>query len=65
MNLEKVVEHLKKLEFRKISIEGPYIVKMISEDRAIYITIEEDSTELTAEQEEIIKSRLRELGYME
>lgn len=65
MNLEHVVKHLNEIGFRKVAIEGPYIVKMISDDRAIRVTIEEDSTELTSEQEEIIKKRLRELGYLD
>jgi len=65
MNLEKVVKQLNDIGFRKIAEEGPYIIKMISKDNVVRINIEEDSTELSAEQEELIKKRLRELGYLD
>jgi len=65
MTIEEVVKHLEKLGFYKVSVEGPYKLKMLNDDRNITINIEEDFSQMTAKDEEIVKERLKQLGYLD
>ena len=63
MTFDNIIELLKECGFRRISASLHKWI-MISEDYKIQITIEENIEGLTEEQEQRIKKRLKELGYL-
>lgn len=63
-NLEEITSYLKNKGFRRVSLEGPNKQTYISSDYSVSITVEEHKDKLTPEDEERIKNRLRELGYL-
>jgi len=65
MKFDEVVSLLKENGFKRMSVDGPNKINMVNDDRSVFVHIEENINELTAEQEEIIKKRLRELGYLD
>lgn len=65
MKFDDIVKYLKKKGFRRISADGATKWIYVSDDYKIQVTIEENVEELTAEDEERIKQRLRELGYLD
>ena len=51
--------------FRRVSLDSPYIETYVSDDYKVQVIVEENRDELTNKEEEMIKDRLRELGYLE
>ena len=51
--------------FRRVSLDSPYIETYISDDYKVQVIVEENRDEMTEKEEELIKERLRELGYLE
>ena len=48
-----------------MSLNSPHVETYISDDYRVQIIVEENVTELTAKDEELIKARLRDLGYLD
>ena len=65
MRLEEVKKKLIEMGFRRVSLDSPYIETYVSDDYKVQVIIEENRDELTNKEEEMIKDRLRELGYLE
>ena len=65
MRLEEVKKKLIDMGFRRVSLESPYIETFISDDHKVQVIVEENRDELTSKEEEVIKDRLRELGYLD
>jgi len=64
MNFDTLSKYLKDNGFRRISVEGSNKWTYINKDYTLQVTIEEKQNELTVEDEERIKQRLKELGYL-
>jgi hypothetical protein len=62
---DNICEFLKESGFRRVSVEGGKKSTFVNKDYSVHVTVEENQTELTTEQEELIKQRLRALGYMD
>jgi len=65
MNFDTLTKYLKDNGFRRISAEGSNKWIYIDNNHSLQVTIEENKDELTAEDEERIKERLRQLGYLD
>ena len=65
MNFDETCELLKEKGFRRVGVEGANKWSFINKEYSVSITVEENQTKLTSEQEELIKSRLRDLGYLD
>ena len=62
---DDVVKWLKNEGFKRQSVQGPNHWVYINEDKSVSVTIEEHyEDKLTLEEEERIKKRLVELGYL-
>jgi hypothetical protein len=61
--MDQLIESLKKKGFRRVSLDGVSKQKFVNEDYSLSITVEENQTELTAEQIQMIKKRMKDLGY--
>lgn len=61
--MDNLIELLKEMGFRRVSVDGVKKCTLINQDYSVSVTIEENQEQLTAEQEEAIKKRLRLLGY--
>jgi len=59
-----VKKNLIEMGFRRVSLDSPYIETYISDDYKVQVIVEENRDELTSKEEELIKDRLRELGYL-
>lgn len=64
LNFEDIFAYLKENGFRRITVEGPNKWTMISDNHKLQVTIEENEEILTKEDEERIKQRLKDLGYL-
>ncbi len=64
ITFDDVRSYLKSNGFRRVSVAGPHKQTYISENHKLSVTIEESIEGLTAEDEEKIKQRLKELGYL-
>lgn len=64
MMYDEICQYLKDRGFKRTSINGPSKSIFISDDYTVTVTVEENKEDLTAEEEERIKERLRALGYM-
>ena len=64
MNFDTLTKYLKDNGFRRISADGANKWIYIDNNHNLQVTIEENKDELTAEDEERIKQRLVELGYL-
>ena len=51
--------------FRRVSLDSPYIETYISDDYKVQVIVEENRDELTSKEEEVIKERMRQLGYLD
>ena len=65
MRLEEVKKKLLEMGFRRVSLNSPYIETYVSDDYKVQVIVEENRDELTNKEEELIKERLRQLGYLE
>jgi len=65
MKFDELVKYLKDNNFRRISVDGANKWIFISNDYTLQVTVEEKQNELTAEDEERIKERLKQLGYLD
>ena len=65
MNFDETCELLKGNGIRRVGVEGANKWSFINKDYSVSITVEENQTKLTSEQEELIKDRLRQLGYLD
>lgn len=65
MRLEEVKKKLLEIGFRRVSLNSPYIETYVSDDYKVQVIVEENRDELTNKEEELIKERLRQLGYLE
>ena len=61
---DDIFKYLKENGFRRITVNGPNKWTMISDDYKLQVTIEEGDDTLTKEDEERIKQRLKDLGYL-
>jgi len=64
LTFDDIFKYLKENGFRRITINGPNKWTMISDDYKLQVTIEEGDDTLTKEDEERIKQRLKDLGYL-
>lgn len=64
MSFDEICKYLVDNGFRRVSVEGAHKQIFISEDRKLSVHVEEKADELTAEDDERIKRRLTELGYL-
>ena len=64
INFDDICKWLKKNGFRMVSLNGPSKKTFINKDYTITIIVDEHKEEMTAKDEEIIKKRLVELGYL-
>ena len=64
MNYDEVCQLLKEKGFRRIGVEGAKKSTFINKDYSVHVSVEENQTELTEEQIKMIKSRLKDLGYI-
>ena len=64
MRLEEVKKKLIEMGFRRVSLDSPYIETYVSNDYKVQVIVEENRDELTEKEEEIIKDRLKQLGYL-
>ena len=64
MKFDELTEYLKENGFRRISVDGANKWIFINKDYTLQVTVEEKQTELTAEDEERIRARLIQLGYL-
>jgi len=64
MNYDEVCQLLKEKGFRRIGVEGAKKSNFINKDYSVHVSVEENQTELTEEQIKMIKSRLKDLGYI-
>jgi len=64
LTFDEIIEYLKDNDFRRVSLEGPNKQTYLNSDHNITITIEEHKEILSKEDENIIKKRLKELGYL-
>jgi len=63
MDYDNICELLKESGFRRIGVEGSKKSTFVNKDYSVYVTVEENQTELTEMQVELIKKRLKALGY--
>jgi len=61
---KKITKLLKSNGYRNIGRDGVNKETYTNEDQTIFITIEYCDDEMTAEDEELVKQRLIELGYL-
>jgi len=64
LTFDDIFKYLKENGFRRITVNGPNKWTMISDDYKLQVTIEEGDDTLTKEDEERIKQRLKDLGYL-
>ena len=64
LNLEDISKYLIDNGFRRLSLDGHNKQTYINEDNTLTIIIEENIDDITPEDEERIKKRLIELGYL-
>ena len=66
MKFEDICKWLKENDFRRVSVEGPNKWIYNNDDNSLSVTVEEHyEDKLTVEDEEKIKVRLRQLGYLD
>ena len=61
---ERICNILKINGFRPVGMDGPTKRVFIDDDHKINVTVEFDIDQLSKEDEERIKERLKELGYL-
>ena len=64
MTYEEICKYLKDKNYREISIEEDISRKYISDDNKVIVYVERNREWITQNDEELIKKRLRELGYI-
>ena len=63
MDYDNICELVKEWGFRRLSVDGSKKSTFVNKDYSVYVTVEENQTELTEQQVEVIKHRMKELGY--
>jgi len=63
-DFEEIRKYLENKGFISVSMEGAIKQIYLNKDRTIQITMEIDKSRMTREDEEKVKQRLRELGYL-
>ena len=61
---ERICKEIEKNGYNSVSIEGATKKTYINDDKTISIVVEFDDHQLSAKDEELIKKRLMELGYL-
>jgi len=64
MDYDNICELLKEWGFRRISIEGAKKSNFVNKDYSVSVIVEENQTQLTEEQIQMIKKRMKDLGYL-
>jgi hypothetical protein len=65
MNFDDIVKWLADNGFRRVSLDGPNRQIFMNEDKSITVGVTEHEKEvMTAKDEEVVKKRLKELGYL-
>lgn len=61
---DEICKYLEDKDFTLVSRKGGTRQIYINKDKTLNVIVEKDKTQLTAKEEEIIKDRLRKLGYL-
>jgi dephospho-CoA kinase len=62
--MDNLIELLKEMGFRRVSMDGVSKQRFMNDDFSLSVIVEENLEKLTAQEEELIKKRLKELGYL-